>query len=197
VSTKVDVAQVIRASRVFGETRKETHLSLTSTYPMWILATGVSECDKNFSVFSELRLAAFVQKNLKNWRKLPNNFLQIQKKVSNIFLQNRRKLLRKCLQTWVFYGLRENSLISSPNLEKIDLPNFSNPEKAPAKIFQSREGDLSIPLPSRRSCKGLKKFHVFSSNEINNAGRLYVTCEAKKNYALFLYLKVNLLCIHL
>jgi hypothetical protein len=29
---------------------------------MWILVTGVSECDKNFSVFSELKLAAFAQK---------------------------------------------------------------------------------------------------------------------------------------
>jgi hypothetical protein len=61
VITKVDVAQVIRVFRVFGETRKETHLSLTSTHPMWILAKGVSGWRKNFSVFSELKLAASVQ----------------------------------------------------------------------------------------------------------------------------------------
>jgi hypothetical protein len=62
VPTKTDVAQVIRVPRVFGDTRKDRHLSLTSTQPICILAIGVSRCDNNFSVFCELKLAAVVQK---------------------------------------------------------------------------------------------------------------------------------------
>jgi hypothetical protein len=62
VPTKTDVAQVIRVSRVFGDTRKERHWSLTSTDPICILAIGVSRCDNNFSVFCELTLAFVVQK---------------------------------------------------------------------------------------------------------------------------------------
>jgi hypothetical protein len=67
-------------SRFFGETRKETHLSLMSTHPMWILATGVSECDRNFSVFSELKLAAVV----KNVSKIEENCLLDDELKSNL-----------------------------------------------------------------------------------------------------------------
>jgi hypothetical protein len=62
MNTKVDAAQVIRVSRVFEETRKETRLSLTFTYPMWIVETDVPGRDNNFSVFCKLKSAAFMRK---------------------------------------------------------------------------------------------------------------------------------------
>ncbi len=46
----------------FLKRREKKHLSLTSTNPMWILETGISGLDNNFSVFSELTLAAFMEK---------------------------------------------------------------------------------------------------------------------------------------
>jgi len=110
-------------SRVFQETRKETHLSLTSTYPVWISETGVSGRDNNFSILSRVKLVAFMEKISRIEKKSSNNYLQIQKHLSNIFLHDRRKLRRK------FPKFRE------------DWPTkFLNPKKALAKIFPSRGG---------------------------------------------------------
>jgi hypothetical protein len=63
--TKLDVSKVTRVSRVFEETRKEINFSLTFTHSVWILETGVTGCESNFSAFSELKLAIFMQKILR------------------------------------------------------------------------------------------------------------------------------------
>jgi hypothetical protein len=90
---------VIRVPRVFEDTRKETHLSLISTHPMWILAVGFSRCDNNFSVVCELqkwkKIVLYFSSNL--------YFLRIQRTLSNIVRQNRRKLpnkFPKCRENW-------------------------------------------------------------------------------------------------
>jgi hypothetical protein len=86
---------------------------------MWILATGVPECDKNLSVFFELKLAAFMQK-----------IARIQE--TCLF----SRFTKKCLT--FFSKIGENCLVSSPNLEKISAPTFPNLEKASAKFYGAR-----------------------------------------------------------
>jgi hypothetical protein len=139
VITRVDVAQVNKASRVFGEKRKETYLSLTFTHPMQILATGVSECNKNFSVFFKLKLVACVQKI----SKIEENCLIIfsklgfssnLEKVSNTFLQNRRKLpseFPKFGENWSTKIFKSGESLSQNFLEQVGW----SPLVAPPLLF--------------------------------------------------------------
>ncbi len=111
--TKIDVPQVIRMSRAFGETRKETHLVLTSTHPIRILPTGVKVISRSFTSFRE----------------------PLSSKIS----QESKKIVKEYSSNFGFL--------------RIQIPKFSNSEKAPIKIFRSKGGGGDRLSPSLRSCR--------------------------------------------
>jgi hypothetical protein len=74
---------------------------------MWILETGVSSRDNNFSILFEVKLGAFMEKI----SRIEENHL--------IIISNFRNI---CLIYFSMIG--ENCVVSSPNFEKIDPQNF-------------------------------------------------------------------------